>query len=417
MCHAHGIRFFVDAVLGFSRTNGYLAANCSDFFILSPADTPNDPDAHSSRGDFRGGWGSTLFRYARFGQTFDPVSGQVQSVSPGRQLMKAALIRWMRDFGVDGYRLDSIETVANWDFIQEFKDMARDLHRARYTGAEHGDADKRFLVVGEELWEPMALLHQKRLDGLWHQKFKDFIRLALLGQNHPSEPSFEWTVRKAIDCRNMGYHDASQCVIYLTSHDVEGAGNERLFNFFKYSNVFPAEPRIKLAFACLLTAVGVPMILAGDEFADEHDLFNANGYVNNDSGKQVDPVNYSRLSDEWRRRVKEYVSRLVHLRTSYDALAVNDTEFIHLDFNDRKRVLVWRRGTPGANSQVVVVANFSDYGTPNADSSTAEYVVHNWPALPAGKRWREVSQARDVPVEWAGREPVFPWEAKIYCLV
>jgi len=46
---------------------------------------------------------------------------------------------------------------------------------------------------------------------------------------------------------------------------------------------------------CLLTAVGIPMILAGDEFADEHDIFagNANGRTPDDN-KQLDPVNYDR---------------------------------------------------------------------------------------------------------------------------
>jgi hypothetical protein len=34
-----------------------------------------------------------------------------------------------------------------------------------------------------------------------------------------------------------------------------------------------------------------------------------------------------------------------------------------------------------------------------------------------GRRWREVTQERDVPGEWAGREPLFPWEAKVYELV
>jgi hypothetical protein len=33
-------------------------------------------------------------------------------------------------------------------------------------------ADERFLVVGEELDEPKALLAQQRLDGLWHESFK-----------------------------------------------------------------------------------------------------------------------------------------------------------------------------------------------------------------------------------------------------
>lgn len=177
------------------------------------------------------------------------------------------------------------------------------------------------------------------------------------------------------------------------------------------------EKRTKLAFACLLTAVGVPMILAGDEFADQHDLFDAQGHVTQSQGKQVDPVNFARLGESWRGRVKDYAARLVKLRTSYDALAVNDIEFIHVDFNAGKRVLVWRRGQPGADKQVVVVANFSDFGTPDPFNPNAEYVVPNWPATPSGKHWREISQDRDVPSEKIAREPIFPWEAKVYALV
>ena len=86
-------------------------------------------------------------------------------------------------------------------------------------------------------------------------------------------------------------------------------------------------------------------------------------------------------------------------RTSADALSVNDTDFIHVDFNDAKRVVVWRRGQPGSDRQVVVVANFSDFMTANALSESAEYFVPNWPATPAGKRWREITQERDVPSE------------------
>ena len=158
----------------------------------------------------------------------------------------------------------------------------------------------------------------------------------------------------------------------------------------------------------LLTAVGVPQILAGDEFADQHDLSVGN------PAKQRDPVNYDRVEEPFRRRIFEYVARLVKLRTSEPALSTNDTAFLHTDF-DGKRVLVWRRGLAGSDSQVVVVANFSEFGT-DTRVAGAEYRVPDWPAAPAGLRWREVTQDRDVPGEWVGREPIFPWEAKIYVL-
>jgi pullulanase len=63
------------------------------------------------------------------------------------------------------------------------------------------------------------------------------------------------------------------------------------------------------------------------------------------------------------------------------------------------------------------VANFSDYATPNGlTDPNAEYVVPNWPQTPTGRHWREVTQQRDVLPAQVGREPIFPWEAKVYTL-
>jgi glycosidase len=239
-----------------------------------------------------------------------------------------------------------------------------------------------------------------------------------LGQSVEHE-NFEWTVRQLIDCRLLNDHngaftDGAQAINYVTSHDIEGFRNERLYTLLRNNQIFATEERIKLAFVCLLTAVGIPMIFAGEEFADEHDL------PIRHPEKQVDPVNFSRLEgpeNAFRRRILAYVSRLVKFRIASEALAVNDTRFLHVDFNDGKRVIVWQRGREDSQALVVVVANFSDYGTPNASTPFAEYVVPNFPATPPGKRWREITQERDVPPAWIGREPIFPWEAKVYALV
>jgi pullulanase len=65
---------------------------------------------------------------------------------------------------------------------------------------------------------------------------------------------------------------------------------------------------------------------------------------------------------------------------------------------------------------VVVVANFSDWGTADPMNPAAEYVVPNWPATPTGKGWREITMDRPVARERVGREPLFPWEAKVYAV-
>ncbi len=420
-CHQHGIRFFVDMVMAFGKEEPYQTIDFDNFCIEDAQDHRDDPDALTSgradgHQDVRDGFGSTLFRYTRQpGEpVYDPISGANTVNIPARQHMFTYLTRWMRDFRIDGIRMDSVENVANWDFIRDFKNRARDLWNERWTAQGLGDgANSRFLVVGEELTQPMALLTQSRLDGLWNDKFRALVRAALIGQTEDGL-SFEDTVRKAIDCRALSFADGAQAINYLTSHDVEGVRKERLFNFFSSVGVIDIERRVKLAFVCLLTAVGIPMILAGEEFADQHDRFDSQGHVSQDGGKQVDPVDFSRLQDDWRQRIFAYVSKLVKARTSLAALSVNDTNFIHTDFDDGKRVLVWQRGN-NQQPPVIVVANFSDFVSDGGISG--EYRVPNWPATPPGKRWHEITQDRLVAPESVGREPIFSWEAKVYALV
>ena len=43
--------------------------------------------------------------------------------------MQAALVRWMHDFQVDGIRMDSVENVFSWDFIGEYRHLARSALR------------------------------------------------------------------------------------------------------------------------------------------------------------------------------------------------------------------------------------------------------------------------------------------------
>jgi 1,4-alpha-glucan branching enzyme len=421
--HQKGIRFFLDVVMAFARHEPYQTLNLDDFYITDPSADPNDPDSHTSRGtgpdNLRNGFGSVLFRYARFVNGYDPISGTVTSLSPARQLMYSYITRWMRDFRIDGIRMDSVENVSNWDFVGGFKDRARTLFEERCAaqGISAADADSRFLVVGEELSLPMALLTQGRLDGLWNDTFRSLVRSVVLGEG--DNGTFENNVRQMVDCRQLGFTDGAQAVNYITSHDVEGFRRERLYNFLLSANLsgLDLEKRFKLAFVCLLTAVGVPMILAGDEFADEHSRFDQSGNVTQAGGKQVDPVNYGRLegSDDlaqMRQRILAYNSLLVKLRTSAPALGVNDNSFIQVDFNDNKRVLVWTRGAAGMDP-VVVLANFSDFAS-TGGTDPAEYVVNGWPATPAGRQWREVTQDRVVPPDWVAREPIFPWEAKVY---
>jgi hypothetical protein len=73
------------------------------------------------------------------------------------------------------------------------------------------------------------------------------------------------------------------------------------------------------------------MILAGEEFGDEHDLFDRHGNVTHQGGKQVDPVNYSRFDEPDRKDLSNFVAKLIKLRTSHPSLAADEVFFFHID--------------------------------------------------------------------------------------
>jgi glycosidase len=259
------------------------------------------------------------------------------------------------------------------------------------------------------------LLHQKATHFvLWRPRQTMPPPRLIIGKLRPGNPPTLIDVRRfdlQPSPRSSDLWEIPLAACYLADgevYHVEGVRHERLFNFLQ--NMIDTERRIKLAFICLLTAVGVPRIFAGEEFADEHDL------PVRHPEKQADPVNFDRAKETWRQRVLHYMSCLVKFRTTCDALSVNDTDFIHTDFHEGKRVVVWRRGHPGNDALVVVVANFPDYGRPEPLTPHAESVVPHWPAIPPGKWWREITQDRLMPPQWVGREPIFPWEAKVYAL-
>ena len=400
-CHQNGVRFFLDAVMAFSREDAYRPANFLDFHVRYGA---GDPEQGS-----RDGFGGDLWKFAYAVDTYDPVTGGTGNFHPARRHLLSHLLHWLVFFHVDGLRLDSVNTYGNWDFASDVRNTARAAWNERWSSELGGapGADARFLVIGEELSVPKPLL--SRLDSLWNETFKQIARAVIRGASWDGEASFEWSVRKLVDCRNLGFTSGYQAVNYLGSHDIGGFGNERLFTYLANNGVTSAQERIQLGFACLLTAVGIPMILAGDEFAQPQEHAQLT-----DANKQQDAVNFELKNDAWRTNLFTYVSRLVKLRTSTPALSVDDTAFIHVDFDEGKRVLVWVRGRAGVDDPVVVVANFSDWGTADPQNPGARYHVANWPALPAGRAWFEVTQQREVPTAWAGEEPLYPWEAKVY---
>lgn len=402
--HTQNIRLFLDVVMAFGRDPyGVIALNQ---FHIDCSTEKSNPDAYQSHtNELRDGFGGRSWRYIQNTNTYDPKTGNIsQDVHPAWAFHQAHLHRWMTDFGVSGYRLDSVNNIANYDFVKSFTEDAWNLYKSRYSDSSTPPSDAKFLMIGEELSDPLDLIQTGTLNALWNEKFQNRVRAAItnnLGTENFTGDAFEWTVRKMIDCTLDEEHpftDGSQAINYVTSHDTEGPRKERLFDFLQSCGIADADkgPRAKLAFVSLLTAVGIPMIFAGEEFLDQMDETIASGK------KQVDPVNYERKAQPWRTDLFNYVSTLVKFRTQCPALGDNDTEFIHVD----GKIMAWKRGIDG-QPPVVVVANFSDQPT------GLEYVVDKFPDTERDD-WREVTSGRTVSKASIGREPLKAWEAKVY---
>lgn len=373
-----------------------------DQFHLSPPDEKNNQDSWQShrQNELRDGYGGRSWRYVKDTKTYDPLSGNAQTVHPSWAFHQGHLHRWITDFGVDGLRLDSVNNVANYDFLKAYKEYAWSLYRSRYDAP----SDAKFIVIGEELTDPLDMVTTGTLDALWNESFQARLRATILGYTTNND-NFDWTVRKMINCTLDSDHPftkGDQAINYTTSHDTEGYGTvkERLYNFFLDSGVTDMERRGKFAFALLLTSVGIPMIFAGEEFLDQMDRPIGQ--------KQVDPVNWERKSEDWRTRIFNYVANVVKFRTSCPALGSDETEFIHWDFSNGRKIMAWTRGGNGGD-KVVVVANFSDVDT---GGEGEQYIIQGWPQ--GSGSWREVTQGREVPDSWVGKEPLMHWEVKVY---
>ena len=233
---------------------------------------------------------------------------------------------WVSAYHVDGYRIDDFADINNWDFVEEFKDRATAMSASLFPG-------KPFLVVAEDS-DGRFVATESTVNAIWNFGYRDEIRRLVRNNIFTSfgQPSRSERVQHLISqdgpwndwnhSFDAGYADMTCAVNYVTSHDV--ADGPRLMNIvlgpmlqsaglgdgtvanvrWAVDNVDGAGnatlrstdgccwfQRVFGAFAILMTSVGMPMFLAGEEFGDVHDT----DYIDVNA-KQQDPVQWGSRS-------------------------------------------------------------------------------------------------------------------------
>jgi 1,4-alpha-glucan branching enzyme len=435
-CHQRGIRVIVDVVMNHARECP-LQQLAEDWFFL-PEDEERRPEERKEEPGRGEGWGGRLFRYRR-----PTPDGRY----PARELHYSMAEFWVREYHIDGFRIDEFRGIDHWEFIQTFRDRAWAESRRLFP-------DRPFLVIGEDSGRRAIAAQdvasnpggRRVVDAIWHFAFQEEVRGMMRDgiKTAWGEPSRRDRIRAAIAGSatwdgwghqfKSGFGDLAQAVSYVTSHDVGKVDQERFMNYAfgellrrrgvrdvsvaqiqSYtSSIASQTPEIQAAhaealdqvrssFALVLTSVGIPMFLAGEEFADVHDLDFTDWRL-----KMSDPVDWQRQAQPGHRAVWDAVRDLVRLRTSHAALQRNEIEFFYfhpaIDENEGVRVFAYCRtggqplGTPG---QVVVVANmgpqpFSSFVLPWPwVGSMREFGT---PARGGQPQFRAREQRADVPL-------------------
>jgi 1,4-alpha-glucan branching enzyme len=384
-CHRRGIRVIFDVVMNHAR-NCPLAQLDYGRYFLSEED-----DERSHRGE---DYGAKLFRYWP----------DDQNQTPARNFQLQMADYLITEFHADGFRIDEFKGINHWEFIQQFRDHAWHTQQQAFP-------NRPFIVIAEDSWRRAVITHRREgnpngrkvTDSMWNFAYRDELRRSFSDNLHTSwgEPArrerIRWMVTGAQVWNDWnrrtepGFYDLSQAVNYLTSHDVEKDSEKRIMNYLlapmlesqgyrgtvddiswvndhldsdaddkqRFLHGLALE-RLRSAFCLLMTSVGIPMILAGDEFGDVHDLDHSNWRM-----KMSDPVDWERLhSSDNNRYLWHRVAELIELRTEHPALTRNETEFLHFhpdfDKNYGAKVFVYcrtRGQALGADDQVVVVGN------------------------------------------------------------
>ncbi len=386
-CHQRGIRVFLDVVMNHARECPLEQLAESWFFL-------NSRDEEPGRGE---DYGARLFRYRATG-------GDDRFWA--REFHYRMAEYWISQYHIDGFRIDEFRGIDHWEFIQSFTEHAWQVHNNLFP-------NRPFQVIAEDSWRRSIITKdaatnpngRKVVDAMWNFAFRDELRRLMRNDIYTewSQPSRIERIKALIGgwrswndwdhSFKEGFDDMAQAVTYITSHDVEKEGEQRYFNavfarilrqrqladgnvetiraivnYISHQSEAiqqahqDALDQVRSAFVLLMTAVGIPMFLAGEEFADCHDLDHGDWRL-----KMSDPIDWRRADQPGHQMVRSLVQALIELRIQHSALHRNEVEFFYLhpslDENYGERVFAYCRTggqALGSSQQVMVVVNASE---------------------------------------------------------
>jgi 1,4-alpha-glucan branching enzyme len=271
-----------------------------------------------------------------------------------RQFIADNVRMWMRDCHLDGLRIDSTIFIRNvkgrnndpgndladgWGLLQEISAISREINPRSITIAED--------VSGNEYITKPVNEGGAGFSSQWEVNFPSVLRNALDVVDDSNR-----NLTAICEALSRRYNtDVFQRVIYSDSHDSAANGGARLSEEIApgdAANVF-ARKRSLLASAIILTAPGIPMLFAGQEFM-EAGSFN-----------DWQALDWKKVENF--RGIVQAHQHLISLRKNQfnNTKGLISQNFNVLHLNEGDKVLAYHRWDKGgAGDDVMVVINFAN---------------------------------------------------------
>ena len=269
---------------------------------------------------------------------------------------------WLREYRIDGFRFDWVGGV-DYDSKEPFRSGFNPWHGIAAICWAARQEKPDCVLIGE-YWslagtnpEKSAprLVAETAMDAVWNGYFHHTLD-DILNQR------WEWEKRDIFRAiggfHDLGYGSATEVINYSCSHDEVRPEHEIKFYSGKYIAIPKgwtlqqvALARALLGLVAVLTAPGVPMLYAGQEFGE-------------DTPRTIDflPTGWERRTQPGFREQLEIVTRLLRLRRNAPALRSDAIEFMPNDFAQEKIVRYRRWSGDDPAETVWVVLNLGSNG-------------------------------------------------------
>ena len=269
-----------------------------------------------------------------------------------RQYIHDNAMMWLKDFRVDGLRMDMVPYIRNVKADgNPGNDIPEGISLMQWINKDIREKFPNKITIAEDMHSLECITDSISNDGLgygsqWDAKFVHSVREAIITQND-QDRDMNSIVEAVTNRYNL---DAFQRIIYTESHDEVANGQARVAEEIANGDVnnWYSKKRAALGVALVLTSPGIPMIFQGQPLLEDK-WFSDN-----------DPIDWTRLE-----KFSGFATLhrdIIHLRRNWFGVTAGlqgqEVDFIRAD-NDKKVIVMHRWQNGGPKDSVVVVLNFS----------------------------------------------------------